>query len=105
MTNMCRSVTKLWAIGAVAGILMLASTVAFNTYAGPEDNCLPGDDGHHVQHVSLISIDGMHAVDFINCSKGISGGEPYCPNLAALATTGVNYLNTSTSKPLIHSQA
>ena len=44
----------------------------------------------------------MHAVDFLNCSKGIAGvndGAPYCPNLAALATTGVNYVGASTSKP------
>jgi predicted AlkP superfamily pyrophosphatase or phosphodiesterase len=49
-----------------------------------------------------ISIDGMHALDFINCAAGISGvngGAPYCPNLAELAETGVNYLDTSTSKP------
>src|SRR6202522_2015419 len=56
----------------------------------------------HIKHVLLISIDGMHAVDYLNCSKGISGvkgGAPYCPNLAALGETGVNYRNTSTSKP------
>ncbi len=47
-----------------------------------------------IEHVLLISIDGMHAVDFINCSNG-----GYCPSLAALAVNGVNYLNTSTSKP------
>jgi Type I phosphodiesterase / nucleotide pyrophosphatase len=55
-----------------------------------------------IKHVLLISIDGMHALDFINCSGGISGvngGAPYCPNLVALAETGVNYLGTSTSKP------
>ena len=55
-----------------------------------------------IKHVLLISIDGMHAVDFLNCSKGITGvndGAPYCPNLAALATTGVNYTGASTSKP------
>ncbi|MDP9146800.1 MAG: alkaline phosphatase family protein, partial [Acidobacteriota bacterium] len=55
-----------------------------------------------IRHVLLISIDGMHAVDFLNCSKGLSGvngGEPYCPNLAELAETGVNYLETSASKP------
>jgi hypothetical protein len=60
------------------------------------------DDGLDIKHVLLISIDGMHALDFINCSKGISGvnnGAPYCPRLAKLAGTGVNYLNTSTSKP------
>jgi hypothetical protein len=47
-----------------------------------------------IQHVLLISIDGMHAVDYLNCA---SGG--YCPNLAALGKTGVNYTRTSTSKP------
>jgi Type I phosphodiesterase / nucleotide pyrophosphatase len=55
-----------------------------------------------IKRVLLISIDGMHAVDFLNCSRGISGvngGQPYCPNLAALAQTGVNYRETSTSKP------
>lgn len=61
-----------------------------------------GNRGRSIKHVLLISIDGMHALDFINCSKGISGvndGAPYCPNLAALAETGLNYLDTSTSKP------
>jgi hypothetical protein len=55
-----------------------------------------------IKQVLLISIDGMHAVDFINCSQGISGvnnGAPYCPNLARLADTGINYLETSTSRP------
>jgi hypothetical protein len=58
--------------------------------------------GRHIQRVLLISIDGMHAVDFLNCASGIPGvnnGAPYCPNLAALASTGVNYVAASTSKP------
>jgi Type I phosphodiesterase / nucleotide pyrophosphatase len=62
-----------------------------------------GDHDHvRVRHVLLISIDGMHAVNYLNCSKGIStlnNGAPYCPNLAALGETGVNYRDTSTSKP------
>jgi hypothetical protein len=40
------------------------------------------DDRFDFQHELLISIDGMHALDFINCSQGISGinnGAPYCP--------------------------
>src|SRR6202166_3131857 len=63
------------------------------------------DDGFHhegIQHVLLVSIDGMHVVDFLNCSKGLStinGGAPYCPHLAALKANGVNYLDTSTSRP------
>ncbi len=54
------------------------------------------------KHVLLLSIDGMHAVDLYNCTHGIAGvngGEPYCPNLAALTQTGVNYVAASTSKP------
>jgi Type I phosphodiesterase / nucleotide pyrophosphatase len=56
----------------------------------------------HIKRVLLISIDGMHAVDFANCAKGISGvnnDKPYCPALAALGRTGVNYVAASTSKP------
>ena len=58
-------------------------------------------DPVRVQHVLLISIDGMHALDFINCARG--GGDDdegaYCPNLARLKQHGINYLDTSTSKP------
>jgi len=55
-----------------------------------------------ITHVLLISIDGMHAVDFMNCAAGlpgIDGGVPYCPALKDLGLHGVNYINTSTSKP------
>ena len=55
-----------------------------------------------ISHVLLISVDGMHAVDYLNCARGIAGannGEPYCPNMASLGSTAVNYLATSTSKP------
>ena len=55
-----------------------------------------------IKHVLLISIDGMHVVDYLNCSKGLSGvngGAPYCPNLAELSENGVSYRDTSTSKP------
>jgi len=47
-----------------------------------------------IRRVLLVSIDGMHAVDYANCANG-----GYCPNLAALGQTGVNYTRTSTSKP------
>src|SRR5215469_16256509 len=59
-------------------------------------------DGKPYARVLLISIDGMHAVALINCSEGltdINGGAPYCPNLLKLRLTGINYLETSTSKP------
>jgi len=61
-----------------------------------------GKEGGAVRHVLLISIDGMHALDYLNCSHGIAGandGKPYCPNLAALASTGINYTAANTSKP------
>src|SRR5215472_12022346 len=62
------------------------------------------EQDHHsrIKHVLLVSIDGMHAVDFINCARGIEGvnnHQPYCPNLKELGETGINYLDTSTSKP------
>jgi hypothetical protein len=56
----------------------------------------------HIKHVLLLSIDGMHAVDFYNCAHGIAGangGEPYCPNMAALSHTGINYVGAISSKP------
>src|SRR6202050_3503742 len=56
----------------------------------------------HIKHVLLLSIDGMHAVDFYNCAHGIAGingGNPYCPNMAALSQTGVKYVAASASKP------
>jgi hypothetical protein len=61
-----------------------------------------GRSSPSIQRVLLISIDGMHSLDYLNCSKGVSGvnnGAPYCPNIAALGATSTNYLNASTSKP------
>src|SRR5215467_4257105 len=55
-----------------------------------------------VQRVLLISVDGMHAVDFLNCANGMSttnNGKPFCPPMAALGKTGINYVAASSSKP------
>src|ERR1700675_2946324 len=52
------------------------------------------DDEGHSRHVLLVSIDGMHALDFQNCTAAGT-----CPNLSALAHNGVTYRRTSTSKP------
>jgi hypothetical protein len=60
------------------------------------------DNNGRVNHVLLISIDGMHALDFANCARGIAGingGAPYCPNLAELSEHGAIYTQTSTSRP------
>ena len=64
----------------------------------------PANDEEHprIAHALLISIDGMHALDFINCAHGLSSidnGAPYCPHLAALGHHGRNYLEASTSRP------
>ena len=86
---------KVFPIVSIASALVCAGAVAQNHQDGNWDR---GD----IKHVLLISIDGMHAVDFKNCAEGIAGangGKPYCPNLAALGTTGVNYVAASTSKP------
>ena len=64
--------------------------------------CAVGTAVAQIEHVLLISVDGMHAVDFLNCSNGIStanNNKPYCPTMAALGLTGVNYVAASTSKP------
>ena len=83
---------------ALAGTLFLIMTTATVPIAYAEAE----PHNANIRHVLLVSIDGMHAVDFLNCSRGISavnGGKPYCPNLAALGQTAVNYLDTSTSRP------
>jgi len=49
---------------------------------------------HKVKRVLLISIDGMHAVDYENCVASKT-----CPHLAALGATGVHYTRTTTSRP------
>jgi hypothetical protein len=82
---------------AIAALTVLA---AFSTVSAvaQDDDWGKGP----IKHVLLVSVDGMHAVDFENCAKGIStvnNGEPYCPALAALGKTGVNYVAASTSKP------
>ena len=60
------------------------------------------NNSNGIRRVLLISIDGMHAVDYLNCVNGIStvnNGKPYCPALAALGKTGINYVAANTSKP------
>jgi hypothetical protein len=83
----------------IPAVSILSALLSIGAVAQDHD----GDwDKSQIQHVLLISIDGMHAVDFKNCSEGIAGangGKPYCPNLAALGTTGVNYVGANTSKP------
>ena len=84
-----------------AAVVLLALSFLTGVSAKSQDR---GDrwEGRPIRHVLLLSIDGMHAVDYRNCAQGLSAvnnGAPYCPNLAALGQTGVNYVAASTSKP------
>jgi hypothetical protein len=84
---------KTLALLSLAAICSVGTAIAQNN---DKDN-----DQRHIKHVLLISVDGMHAVDFTNCANGIStvnNGEPFCPALAALGKTGVNYVAASTTK-------
>ena len=84
--------------GAAVGAGLLVASAGSPVHADLPDGYNKGG----IRHVLLISIDGMHALDFINCAQGIggvNGGAPYCPNLAELAETGVKYLAATTSEP------
>jgi hypothetical protein len=81
--------------GAAVAVALASSTLAI----AAEKNAV---GTAKIKHVLLLSIDGMHAADFYNCSHGIAninGGDAYCPNLAALSATAVNYVAASSSKP------
>ena len=78
----------------IGAVLSIGATAAASAH--------DAQDARGLRHVLLLSIDGMHAVDFINCAQGVAGianGAPYCPNLARLKQTGINYLDASTSLP------
>ena len=80
-------------LAAGAMVLVAVSVGSMRAYAAKHPT---------IKHVLLISVDGMHAIDYLNCSAGVAGvngGKPYCPNLAALGTSGVNFLNAQTSRP------
>jgi hypothetical protein len=88
-------VKRLVLSGATAALALLPT---FNARAAETGSVGSGN----IKHVLLLSIDGMHAVDFYNCAHGIAGangGNPYCPNMASLGQTGINYVNTESSKP------
>jgi hypothetical protein len=66
----------------------VAVCFTLNAYADPRDREGGHGHKHQIRPILLVSIDGMHALDFRNCARGISGvqgGKPYCPHLAALA--------------------
>jgi len=89
---------KGFALLSLAAVCLVGAAVA-------DDNGHDNDQDHNhkkIKHVLLISVDGMHAVDFLNCANGIgtaNNGEGFCPAIAALGKHGINYVAASTSKP------
>jgi len=77
---------------------LLAVAVSLGLIGATLPSPVRADDDHdrhsQIKHVLLVSIDGMHAVDYANCVAFNT-----CPNLAALGKTGVNYTGTTTSRP------
>jgi hypothetical protein len=77
-----------------------AMAAALSICAAARPSASPRPDGDRddqegrIRHVLLISIDGMHALDYENCARAGT-----CPHLAELGETGVTYTRTSTSKP------
>src|SRR5499427_619944 len=71
----------------------LALGLALSAVAIVHPRAHDGDDARN-RHILLISIDGMHALDFENC---VEAGT--CPHLTELAEHGVSYTRTSTAKP------
>jgi hypothetical protein len=72
-------------------VLTAASALALLT-ASPTR--AEGRNVEGIEHVLLISVDGLHAVDVAICTA--SG---LCPNLERLADHGTTYTNASTTKP------
>ena len=86
--------SRLLGVGLSAALLAAAVTGAAGDASAQNTN--------PIQRVLLISVDGMHAVDYLNCANGIStanNNQPFCPALAALGHHGVNYTSAITSKP------
>jgi hypothetical protein len=82
-----------WKLGILAATLILGAMT--QVQAGPKPGSPPQEGGsNRIRHVLLISIDGMHAVDYENCVASKT-----CPTLAALGKHGVNYTRTTTSRP------
>ena len=89
-------------VNSLVSITVTTAMIALSSHVVAQDGNDRDRDGHGIRHVLLLSIDGMHAVDFYNCAHGvagINGGDPYCPNLSALSHTGINYTAATSSKP------
>src|SRR5579864_7199749 len=89
--------SKYGRVSVLTALFLAATMPTLQVAAGPgpaKSKQFGGDREREERHVLLISIDGMHAVDYENCAA--SGT---CPTLAALGKTSVNYTRTTTSRP------
>ncbi len=89
-----RRVTKLGAVSVIAAALIGGSAAAVSAHS---DHGGYGDHGHRgrsIQHVLLISVDGMHQSDLDWYIANHPGSE-----LAKLASGGAEFTNNHTSDP------
>src|SRR5260370_5576106 len=77
----------LWRLKVFNRLKVAAIGFSIAVLLAPQANSQHINQRNGIRRVLLISIDGMHAVDFLNCVNGIStinNGEPYAPPLPAL---------------------
>src|SRR6516162_1502505 len=84
--------SKTFGVAVVSGLLAAMSSAPMVLSQNSQGN----NNQNGIRRVLLISIDGMHALDYENCVNSIP---KTCPHLAALGAAGVNYTRTSASKP------
>jgi predicted AlkP superfamily pyrophosphatase or phosphodiesterase len=85
MNSFSRRMTRLALASALCSPILLPTATP----------ALSDDDApRHVDHVLLISVDGLHAVDLENCIA-----TKLCPSLAKLTKHAAVYPNASTTKP------
>ncbi len=89
-----RRVTKLGAVSVIAAALIGGSAAAVSAHSDHGGNGDHGHGGRSIQHVLLISVDGMHQSDLDWYIANHPNSE-----LAKLATGGAEFTNNHTSDP------
>ncbi len=89
-----RRVTKLGAISVIAAALIGGSAAAVSAHSDHRGNGDHGHGGRSIQHVLLISVDGMHQSDLDWYIANHPNSE-----LAKLASGGAEFTNNHTSDP------